>query len=72
MLYQLHQLLSAATQVSEQDLQDFKRLLWAAHLTCLANQSQQAGLQELAAKQLTALLRYIGIVPADRLVGELY
>lgn len=68
MLYQLHQLLSASTQVSEQDVQDFKRLLWAAHLTCAANQAQQAGLQELAAKQLTALLHYIGIVPADRFV----
>jgi hypothetical protein len=66
MLYQLQQLLDASGQVSGQDAQDFKRLLWAAHLTCLANQSQQAGLLELAAKQLTALLRYVGIVPPDR------
>lgn len=66
MLRQLHQLLSASSQVSSQDLQDFQRLLWAAHLTCLANQSQQAGLLELAARQLTALLHYIGIVPVDR------
>lgn len=66
MLHQLHQLLSASSQVSSQDLQDFQRLLWAAHLTCLANQSQQAGLLELAARQLTALLHYIGIVPVDR------
>lgn len=66
MLFQLYQLLSASSQVSSQDVQDFKSLLWAAHLTCVANQSQQAGLQELAAKQLTALLHYIGIVPADR------
>lgn len=62
----LHQLLSASSQVSSQDQQDFQRLLWAAHLTCLANQSQQAGLLELAARQLTALLHYIGIVPVDR------
>lgn len=68
MLYQLHQVLAASSQVSSQDVQDFKRLLWAAHLTCLAHQSQQAGLLELAAKQLTALLHYIGIVPADRSV----
>lgn len=66
MLYQLHQLLTASSQVSDLDTQDFKRLLWAAHLTCLANQAQHAGLQELAARQLTALLHYIGIVPADR------
>lgn len=66
MLYQLHQLLSASSQASSQDVQDFKRLLWAAHLTCLANQSLEAGLLELAARQLTALLHYIGIVPADR------
>jgi hypothetical protein len=66
MLHQLHQLLSASSQVSSQDLQDFTRLLWAAHLTCVANQSQQAGLLELAARQLTALLHYIGIVPVDR------
>lgn len=68
MLYELHQLLAASSQVSSQDLQDFKRLLWAAHLTCVAHQAQQAGLLELAARQQTALLRYVGIVPADRCV----
>ena len=66
MLYQLQQLLAASSQVSDQDVQDFKRLLWAAHLTCIADQSRQAGLLELAARQLTALLHYTGIVPADR------
>lgn len=66
MLYQLQQLLEASPQVRPQDVEDFRRLLWAAHLTCLANQSRQASLLELAARQLTALLRFVGIVPADR------
>jgi hypothetical protein len=68
MLHALQQQLQASAQVQAQDVADFKRLFWAAHLTALAGKSRQAGLLEMAARQLTALLRFIGIVPADRCV----
>jgi hypothetical protein len=68
MLYQLQQLLAASSGVRTQDADDFNRLLWAAHLSSAASQAAKAGLLELAARQLTALLRFVGIVPADRWV----
>lgn len=64
MLYRLLGVL--ASGASKQDTDDFAKLYWAAHLTAVANRSRQAGLHELAAKQLTALLRFAGIVPADK------
>jgi hypothetical protein len=67
MLYRLQQLLdSAGPQVRKQDTDDFRRLMWATHYTALAHQARAGGLLELAAKQLTAALRYVGILPADR------
>lgn len=67
LLYHLQQLLdSAGPAVRKQDVEDFRRLMWAMHYTALAHKTQAAGLAELAAKQLTAALRYVGIVPADR------
>lgn len=70
LLWSLQQLLEQApgSQVRPQDLADFTRLLWAAHLNAAASQARQAGMLELAARQLTALLRYVAIVPADRSV----
>jgi hypothetical protein len=67
MLYRLQQLLgTAGPQVRKQDAEDFRRLMWAMHYTALAHQARAGGLLELAAKQLTAALRYVGILPADR------
>lgn len=66
MLFQLVQLLESSGQGRKQDVEDFRRLMWAVHYTALANKSKASGLLELAAKQLTAVLRFIGIVPADR------
>lgn len=67
MLYRLQQQLdSAGPQVRKQDAEDFRRLMWAIHYIALAHQARAGGLLELAAKQLTAALRYVGIVPADR------
>lgn len=41
-------------------------MLWAAHYTACAGRASTAGLLELAAQQLTAALRYVGIIPCDR------
>lgn len=68
MLLQLVQQLDSSGQARKQDLEDFRRLMWASHYIALANKCKAAGLNELAAKQLTAVLRYVGIVPADRSV----
>ncbi|WIA40104.1 hypothetical protein OEZ86_013511 [Tetradesmus obliquus] len=71
MLYRLQQQLdSAGPQVRKQDAEDFRRLMWASHYIALAHQARAGGLLELAAKQLTAALRYVGIVPADRAFFE--
>ncbi len=55
--------------VKKGDLEDFRRLYLAAHYISLANVAKAAGLKELAARQLTAALRYAGIIPADRVRG---
>ena len=60
------QQVEASAQVRPQDVEDFRRLFWAAHYTACAAKASAAGLYELAARQLTAVLRYIGIVPQDR------
>jgi hypothetical protein len=52
--------------VRKQDTEDMQRLFWAAHLTAAAGKAAGAGLHLQAARQLSALLRYIGIVPQDR------
>lgn len=70
MLHGLVQSLENSGQARKQDTEDFRRLMWAAHYTALANQAKEAGLADLAAKQLTAVLRYVGIVPADRCADQ--
>lgn len=69
-LYRLSLQLDAAgpSQVRKQDADDFRALLWACHYTALAAKAADAGLLSLAARQLTARLRYVGVVPADRSV----
>ena len=42
----------------------------AAHYCTLKQRCTEAGLHELAAKQATSLLRYIGIIPADKAFYE--
>jgi hypothetical protein len=61
---------AAGGSVRRQDVDDFRRLAAAARLAAQATRSAAAGLDELAAKQRTALLRYLGIIPADK-VGPL-
>lgn len=58
--------LEKSPAVRRQDMEDFWKLFWAAHYTSAAGRCHAAGLHSLAAKQLTALLRFIGIVPADK------
>ena len=36
------------------------------HYTVLRRRCAEAGMHELAAKQATSLLRYIGLIPADK------
>lgn len=51
-------------------MDDFRKLFWAAQYLSNAGRCAAVGLRALAAKQLTALLRFIGIVPADRAFHE--
>ena len=47
------------------------RRLWeACHYTVMRRRCQAAGLQQMAAKQATCLLRYIGDIPADKAFYE--
>ncbi len=43
-----------------------RRIYLAAHYLALAGQAKGAGLKEMAARQLTAALRYVGIIPPDK------
>lgn len=69
MMFALVNALSAAPGVKKGELEEFRKLYMAAHYIALAGASRQAGLKDLAAMQLTAVLRYAGIVPADRVGG---
>ena len=60
---------AAGGAVRRPDAEDFRRLAAAARLAAQASRCAAAGLAELAAKQRTALLRYVGIVPADKVSG---
>ena len=51
-------------------LGEFAHLSEAAHLMLLKVRCAEAGLKELAAKQATSLLRYVGVVPADKAFYE--
>ena len=59
---------SAAMEASVKD--EFTKLLEAAHYTKLMGECREAGLTQLAAKQATSLLRYIGAIPADKAFYE--
>ena len=58
------------TTLKKGELEEFRRIYLASHYISVANSSKQAGLKELAAMQLTSVLRYVGIVPADRAFYE--
>ncbi|CAD7702008.1 unnamed protein product [Ostreobium quekettii] len=45
---------------------ELTRLSWAAHYLSMVNVSIEEGWEEMAAKQATSLLRYIDVVPADK------
>lgn len=57
-------------EVSETHLSEFQRLTEIIHLFALKNKCKHLGLQNLAAKIATSLLRYPQDVPADKLFYE--
>lgn len=65
-LHELVVLLEEGGVGTKSDLEDFNKLFWSSHYLYMSSRCQAAGLMELAAKQATALLRYIGIIPADK------
>ncbi|KIZ07625.1 Intraflagellar transport protein [Monoraphidium neglectum] len=69
-LRQVLQQLELAATTRKRDSEEFSRLFWAAHHVSCASRSKAAGLSELAARQLTAALRYVGVLPADRAFFE--
>ena len=50
--------------------QELLRWWEAAHYSALKARCAEAGLLQLAAKQASSLLRYIGIIPADKAFYE--
>ena len=67
----LSKVTSGAGQALDQGArEEFTRLLEAAHYTKLMGECRGAGLHQLAAKQATSLLRYIGAIPADKAFYE--
>lgn len=59
-----------SSAAKKSDVEEFRKLYLASHYIALSSQARQAGLKELAAMQLTSMLRYVGIVPADRAFFE--
>ena len=53
-----------------QHVQELVNWWEAAHYTVLQQRCAEAGMQDLAAKQATSLLRYIGAIPADKAFYE--
>ena len=51
-------------------VQVVRRLWEACHYTVMRRRCQAAGLQQMASKQATSLLRYIGDIPADKAFYE--
>lgn len=51
-------------------MQELVRWWEAVHYTVLRRRCAEAGMHNLAAKQATSLLRYIGAVPADKAFYE--
>ncbi len=51
-------------------MQELVRWWEAVHYTALRRRCAEAGMHNLAAKQATSLLRYIGAVPADKAFYE--
>ncbi|GAX77698.1 hypothetical protein CEUSTIGMA_g5141.t1 [Chlamydomonas eustigma] len=70
MMFRLVNVLQTAPTIKKSEIEEFRRLYLASHYICLANMSRQAGLKDLAAMQLVSVLRYVGIVPADRAFYE--
>ncbi|QDZ23436.1 intraflagellar transport protein [Chloropicon primus] len=68
LLFRIVEGASPAMEASVKD--EFSKLLEAAHYTKVMGECRQAGLHQLAAKQATSLLRYIGAIPADKAFYE--
>ena len=62
--------IQGSSAAKKSDVEEFRKLYLASHYISLSSQARQAGLKELAAMQLTSMLRYVGIVPADRAFFE--
>lgn len=71
MMFRLVNVMSAAgPQISKRDVEEFRRCYLAAHYIALSEEAKKAGLNELVARELTAALRYAGLIPADRAFYE--
>ena len=70
MLSKLVFAMNATPDVNASDLQDFRRLLEVAHFTALKTKTKLKGWHDMSAKQATALLRYVGDLPADKAFYE--
>ncbi|MEW5300130.1 MAG: hypothetical protein WDW38_002966 [Sanguina aurantia] len=69
MLLRLVTLLGGST-TRKGELEDFRKLYLAAHYIATAHSAEEKGLHDLAARDLTSALRYVGIIPADRAFYE--
>lgn len=70
MMFRLVNILQGSSAIKKSDTEEFRKLYLASHYIAQAGAARAAGLRELAAMQLTAVLRYVGIVPADRAFYE--
>ncbi|GBF87714.1 intraflagellar transport protein [Raphidocelis subcapitata] len=62
--------LPSASPAPRVEAEAARALFWAAHLVACGGRAAGGGLRELAARQATAALRYVGLIPADRALYE--
>eukprot|EP00798_Chlamydomonas_sp_ICE-L_P014195 gene14195-20165_t len=70
MLFKLLNVLGTSGTARKNDMEEFRKMYLAGLYISLANTAKADGMKDLAAKQLTAALRYAGIIPADRAFYE--
>lgn len=70
MLTKLVFAMSSTPEADAAEFADFRRLLEVAHFTVLKTKTKLKGWHDMSAKQATALLRYVGDLPADKAFYE--
>eukprot|EP00854_Cymbomonas_tetramitiformis_P006568 gene6568-7868_t len=70
MLYKLVSVMQMTPEVQSAHLAEFTRLCEAAHFTAQKSKCKAENWLEMAAKSATALLRYVGDIPADKAFFE--